>query len=168
MSEEATTFPAITVRSQDGTLQEVSRLAAVSNIGGVYEQAYSTLLIDDIRIDDDPTTYTTAAVFTKGWSALWMLVKIDSTLSPTNLRILAQFSIDGGNTWYDYEEGLWASLYWEDTDTATEILKGYLLPCGGIDQVRFVITGTGTDATNYFDVNMVVRQFRGNFGVAHA
>jgi hypothetical protein len=168
MSEEVTTFPEITVESQDGTHQVISRLAAVSNIGGVYEQAYASLLVDDIRIDDDPTTYTTAAVSTKGWSALWMFVKIDSTLSPTDLRILAQFSIDGGNTWYDYEEGLWASLYWEDTDTATEILKAYLLPCGGVDQVRFVLTGTGTDAANYFDVNMVVRQFRGNFGVAHA
>ena len=79
MSEEATTFPEITVRSQDGTLQVIDRLAAVSNIGGVYEQSYATLLVDDVRIDDDPTTYTTAAISTKGWSALWVLIKIDST-----------------------------------------------------------------------------------------
>ena len=168
MSEEATTFPEITVRSQDGTLQEIGRLSAVSTIGGVYGQSYACVLADDIRIDDDPTSYTTGAISVKGWSALWMLVKIDSTLAPTNIRILPQFSIDGGNTWYDFEEGLWASLYWEDTDTATQIQKCFLLPCGGVDQVRFVLTGTGTDATNYFDVNLVVRQFRGSFGVAHA
>jgi hypothetical protein len=168
MSEELTTFPIITVRSQDGTLQEVSRLAAISNIGGIYEQVSATVLAANIRIDDDPTSYTTDGVPIRGWSALWVLVKVDRTLSPTDLRILAQFSIDGGVDWYDFEEGLWASLYWEDTDTASGISKAFLLPCGGVDQVRFVITGTGTDATNFFDVNILCRQFRGNFGVAHA
>jgi hypothetical protein len=99
---------------------------------------------------------------------MWVLISIDSTLAPTDIRVLAQFSMDAGITWFDFEEGLWASLYWEDTDTASGINKCFLLPCGGMDEVRFVVTGTGTDATNYFDVTLRCRQFRGSFGVAHA
>lgn len=121
-----------------------------------------------VRLDDDPTSYNSAAIDVSDWSALWVLIEIDSTLAPTNVRILPQFTPDSGVTWYDFEEGLWASLYWEDTDTASGIHKAFLLPCGGIDLVRFRAVATGTDATNYFDVTVMIRGFRGNFGVAHA
>lgn len=124
--------------------------------------------IISVRLDDDPTSYNSPTVDVSDWSALWVLIWIDSTLAPTNVRILPQFTPDSGANWYDFEEGLWASLYWEDTDTASGIYKAFLLPCGGIDQMRIRAVGTGTDATNYFDVTVMVRGFRGNFGMGHA
>ena len=131
-------------------------------------EAAWTTLIDAIRIDDAPTFYNSAAMDVTEWNAVWVLIDIDSTLAPTDLRVMAQFSDDAGTTWWDFEEGLWASLYWEDTDTAAGINKAFLLPCGGIDDIRIRVVGTGTDATNFFDVTVLARAFRGNFGVAHA
>ena len=131
-------------------------------------EAAWTTLIDAIRIDDAPTFYNSALMDVAGYSAVWVLIDIDSTLAPTDLRVLAQFSDDAGGTWWDFEEGLFASLYWEDTDTAAGINKTFLLPCGGIDDIRIRIVGTGTDATNFFDCTVLARAFRGNFGVAHA
>ena len=131
-------------------------------------EAAWTTLIDAVRIDNDPTSYNSGAMDVTEYSAVWVLIDIDSTLAPTTLRVLAQYSDDAGTTWWDFEEGLWASLYWEDTATAAGINKAFLLPCGGIDDIRIRVVGTGTDATNYFDVTVKARAFRGNFGVAHA
>jgi hypothetical protein len=133
----------------------------------ISEVAWTTL-INAIRLDDDPTSYNSAAMDVDGWSAVWILIDIDSTLAPTDIRILAQFSHDGGTTWWDFVEGLWASLYWEDTDTASGLLSAFLLPLGGIDTFRIRAVGTGTNAGNFFDVTVLARAFRGNFGVAHA
>lgn len=100
-------------------------------------------------------------------SALWVQIYVESTLAPTNVRVLPQFE-DDANLWSDFEEGLFASLFWEDTDTASGVRKIFLLPCGGLDNVRFNVVAIGTDANNLFDVTIKVREFHGNFGVAHA
>jgi len=127
-----------------------------------------TTLINAIVLDDDPTEYNSALYDVAGESAVWVLIGIESAGAPTNIRILAQISHDAGTTWWDFEEGLWASLYWEDTDTAAGILKAFLLPVGGVDAVRIRAVATGTDGNNTFTVTVRVRSFRGNFGVAHA
>lgn len=124
-------------------------------------------LIDDIRLDDDPTEYTSVSQDTDGLSALWVNIEVESTNAPTDVRLLAQFSYNDV-AWGDFEEGLWASLYYEDQDTAAGISDYFLLPCGGIDHVRFRVTASGTDATNYFDVTVRVRGFWGNFETAHS
>ena len=93
---------------------------------------------------------------------------IDSTGAPTNMRVLAQFSHDNGVTWNDFEEGLWASLYWEDTDTAAGINKTFTLPCSGQDVVRFRVVGVGTTGAAYFDTVVRFRAFRGAYAGAHA
>jgi len=139
----------------------------VIDVETITESAWTTL-IDNIRIDDAPTFYNSVAHNISTQSAVWVHIAIDSTLAPTNLRVIAQFTDDGGTTWWDFEEGLWASLYWEDLDTAAGINKAFLLPCGGQDSMRIRVVGTGTDATNFFDVTVKIRSFRGNFGVAHA
>jgi len=131
-------------------------------------EAAWTTLVNAIRIDDAPTSYDSAGMGVTEYNAVWLLIDIDSTLAPTDLRVLPQFTDDGGTTWWDFEEGLFASLFWEDTDTAAGINKAYLLPCGGINEFRIRVIGTGTDATNFFDVTVLARAFRGNFGVAHA
>ena len=125
-----------------------------------------TTVINNVRVDDAPTAADGTPVTVTGWSALWVLLRIDSTLAPTNIRFIAQYLV--GGQWYDFEEGLWASLMWEDTDTASGVNKVFLLPCGGIDTVRIRAVGTGTDAGNFFDISVSVRAFRGNFAVAHA
>lgn len=101
-------------------------------------------------------------------SALWTHIRIDSTGAPTDIRVMPQFGQAATGPWFDFEEGLWASLFWEDTDTAPGINKAFLLPCGGQDNLRFVVTGTGIAAGATWEVQILVRGFRGNFAVAHA
>jgi len=125
-------------------------------------------LIDAIRLDNDPTFYNSAALDVEGYAMVALLVAIDSTLAPTDVRIVVQFSDDGGTTWWDYEEGFWASLYWEDTATATEIHKAFVLPVAGFDVMRICAVATGTNAANYFDVTVKARPFTGAYMGAHA
>ena len=127
--------------------------------------AWTELLND--TFDNVTTTANSTEHDVSTESALWVHIFIDSTLAPTDIRVLPQFEDDGAN-WWDFEEGLWASLYWEDTDTAAGVYKAFLLPCGGQDNVRFNVVATGTDANNTFDCIIRVREFHGNFGVAHA
>ena len=127
-----------------------------------------TTLIDGIRLDNDPTFYNSAALDVEGYAMVALLVAIDSTLAPTDVRIVVQFSDDGGTTWWDYEEGFWASLYWEDTATATEIHKAFVLPVAGFDVMRIRAVATGTNAANYFDVTVKARPFTGAYMGAHA
>ncbi len=133
----------------------------------ISEAAWATV-IDAVRLDNDPTFFNSAAIDSDGWSAAWVLINIDSTLAPTDIRVVAQFSDDVGMTWWDFVEGLWASLYWEDTGTAAGIRRAFLLPLGGIDLFRIRAVATGTNAGNFFDVTVRARSFRGGFGVAHA
>lgn len=167
-----TQIPDLEVLTSDGRRWPINIEYPISNVGAIYRQTFGSVLINNVRLDDDPTSYTSGQLGIRGWSATWVMVKLSSTLAPTNIRILAQFGYDqgGGNVidWYDFEEGLWGALYWEDTDVASGINKIFLLPCGGVDYIRFVATATGSDAANYFDVTVRCRQFRGNFGVAHA
>ena len=125
-------------------------------------------LIDGIRLDNDPTFYNSDALDIEGYGMIALLVAIDSTLAPTDVRLLAQFSDDGGTTWWDFEEGFWASLYWEDTATATEIHKAFILPVAGFDHMRIRAVATGTNAANYFDVTVKARPFTGVYMGAHA
>ena len=126
-----------------------------------------TLAIEDV-LDAARTQITSDAIDITSTTGAWVCIYIDSTGAPTNVRILAEFSHDNGITWWCFEEGLWASLYWEDTDTAAGIQKTYLLPCGGQDTVRIRAIGTGTGAGATFDVRVWFRAFRGAYGVAHA
>lgn len=131
------------------------------------EAAWTTLMNAQV-FNNVTTNANSTAHDVSDENALWVLIDIDSTLTPTDIRVLPQFSNDAGTTWWDFEEGFWASLFWEDGDTAGGINKAYLLPCGGQDLVRFRVVAQGTTAANLFTVSIIVRAFFGSFGVAHA
>ena len=129
----------------------------------------------NVRLDDAPTTFTSKPYHVDEESACRVYIFIDSTLAPTHVRIVAEHSYNydgimppGNAVWAPMEEGFWASLGWEDTDTASGIWKNYQLPLAGEDWVRFRAVGTGTDANNYFDVRIIVRAFKGPHTAAHA
>ena len=124
--------------------------------------------VNSVKLDDDPTFYNSLGYDVTGAVGCQVLIDIDSTLAPTDIRVLAQFSDDGGTTWWDYEEGLWASLFFEDTDTAAGINKTYTLPVSGHDELRIRLVATGTDATNFFTVTVWLRPFWGQYATAHA
>lgn len=126
----------------------------------------SVTLFNNVRMDT--TTIRNSAVFdVEDWAGMWVDVYVDSTLTPTNLRLIAQFG-DGTGNWQDFLEGFWSTVYWEDQDTAGGIYESLNLPCGGRRNVRFRLVSTGSDALNYFDVTVKVRPYRPAMSMAHA
>jgi len=108
-------------------------------------------LVDAEVFDDVQAAYSSAELdCTRARKGL-MHLDIDSTLTPTDLRFILQFSPDGGTTWHDYIEGPWHSLYYEDQDVA-----GRVYECLGFDVLgrlmRLRVVATGTDASNKFTV----------------
>jgi len=135
----------------------------------VVAQSAWAVLLNDVVIDGTPAAVNSDSLDVSEYSALWIQLYVESAGAPTDVRIIPQFSHNNGANWFDFVEGYWASLYYEDTATAAPgIRHSFLLPCGGQDLVRFraVTTGAGVGAT--FTVGIRARAFRGNFGVAHA
>ncbi len=123
----------------------------------------------DVTLDAAPTNANSDAYDVSGCTGAAVHIFIDSTGQPTDVRILAQFTHDPARVlWEDFEEGLWASLFWEDSDTASGIRKAYTLPISGESTLRFRTIGTGTAAGATFRVVVVFRAFRGAYAVAHA
>jgi len=134
----------------------------------VAQPAWSVLL-NDVVIDGTPAAVNSASLNISEYGALWIQLYVESVGAPTDVRIIPQFSHNNGANWFDFVEGFWASLYYEDTATAAPgVRSSFMLPCGGQDLVRFraVATGAGVGAT--FAVGIRARAFRGNFAGAHA
>lgn len=126
---------------------------------------------ESIRIDDDPTAINSNPFFCSGWAGVWVDVFIDSTGAPTNLRLIARGAgaIGGDpNEWFDFLEGFWASLYWEDADTASGVRQRFNLPLGAWRALQFRLVGIGTGAQAYFDVAIHVTPYKPAVGIAHS
>ena len=119
-----------------------------------------TTLVDAVVLDDDPTSYASAYMSLDGYRGCWVILDIDSTGSPTTVQFRAQLSPDGGTTYINFEEGIWASMFFEDTDVASGLKRIYHLPCQGIDGWRMYVVGTGTDADNKFTITVQARPYR--------
>ena len=137
--------------------------------GTITTEAAPTVLLPDTVIDGTPAFVNSNSHIVTGYGALRVYIYVLSTGAPTDVRVLPQFSPNNGAAWFDFEEGLWASLFWEDTDTAAPgIRKDYQLPCAGEDLVRFRVTTTGAGPGATFTVSIRVRGVRGSIPVAHA
>jgi hypothetical protein len=107
-----------------------------------------TTLINAVRIDDDPTSYNSAAIDCEIKNKFLLFLNIDSTLSPTTLQIIVQFSDDGGDTWYDYKNDFFGDLLYEDTEVASGVKHCVSGECIG-STMRVRAVGVGTNSTNY-------------------
>lgn len=85
-------------------------------------------------------------------------IGIDSTGSPTTLRIKVQYLERWTGKWHTYKQGLFASLYYEDTDTASGIYECFSGECEG-REMRVTLTGVGTTGSAYFTTDIAV-EFR--------
>lgn len=123
-----------------------------------------------VRIDNSPTIAVSNAIWVTGWAACWVDCFVKSTLTPTNLRLVAEYVGDQGDgaDWYQVLEGFWSTVFWEDADTASGIRESLKLPLGGRQAIRFRLVGTGTDATNFFEVRLKLRFLRPDVASPHA
>jgi len=88
-----------------------------------------------------------------GFRHFTLYVKLLSESTPTTIHIEVLFLEPSTNCWHTYKQGLFAALFYEDTDCATEICEVFTGDCAGRD-VRVRLTGAGTEATKYFDVDI--------------
>lgn len=85
----------------------------------------------------------------------FLYLDIDSTGSPTDIRIKVQFLNRVTGRWHTYKQGLFASLYYEDADTASGIWECFSGDCVG-REFRITLTGADAAAANYWTVSAEV------------
>ncbi|GAH00251.1 unnamed protein product [marine sediment metagenome] len=138
-----------------------ARAGALSGSGAnaIASEAGWKTIIDGVVFDDDPTSMNSAPITVTGLNKVWVLLDIDSTSNPTTITFTPQYTDDGGNTYYDFQQGIWASMIFEDTATAAGIKKAFILDMAGIDMWRMSITTAGTDASKKFTVTVKTRGY---------
>jgi len=86
---------------------------------------------------------------------LFVYVDFTGTADTITLHIEVEFLDRWTGKWYTHKQGLFASLYYEDTDTATGIWECFQGECLG-RQMRVKLTGAGVSTSNYFTVSIGV------------
>lgn len=84
-----------------------------------------------------------------------LYVRIDSTGAPTTIQVKVEFLEKHGGEWYQYKQGLFSSLFWEDTDTASGILEAFVGDVLG-REMRVTLTAVGPSSTKYFQTSIAV------------
>ncbi len=116
------------------------------------------VLLDQRVLDDAPTSVTSDALPVEDYRRFALYLRTLSAGAPTTVQYIVEFLEPRSGKWHRYNEGVFASLYYEDTATATEqddIYVGYCL--GRALRVRAV--GTGTTASLTFTVSVAVELF---------
>lgn len=108
-------------------------------------------LLDAVVFNNVLTTQSSAAQAVGQYRGFTLYLNIDSTLAPTDIRFIVEFSPDGGTTWHEYRQGPFASLYYEDVDTGSGLLVCFSGDCAG-RSFRLRAVATGTSATALFTV----------------
>jgi len=76
-------------------------------------------------------------------------------VSTHTIHIEPEFMNPRNNRWHTYKQGLFAALFFEDTDCATEIHEAFNGDCAGRD-FRVKVTGVGVSDANYFTATISV------------
>jgi hypothetical protein len=109
-------------------------------------------LLDGVVLDAVATTINSAPIDTETRRMFLLYLNVDSTGTGAHiLQAIVQFSDDGGETWYDYLQGPFAALYFEDVDTASGVKVCFSGVCAGRD-MRVQLKSTSTSATLKFTV----------------
>lgn len=106
-------------------------------------------LLDAVVFDDVTTTDFSDAQDVRQYRGFGLYLDIDSTGTPGYIRFIVEFSPDGGATWHEYRQGLFAVLYYEDADTASGLQVCFSGECAG-RTFRLRAVATATTAANKF------------------
>ncbi len=101
------------------------------------------------------TTFSSASVDCSRFKRFLLHLDLLSTSNPTTIQFKVQFSRDAGVTWSDYKKDEFASLYYEDTDLATEQYECFAGEVAG-RLFRITAIAVGTDAGKLFTVTCAV------------
>ena len=120
----------------------------------IYRPEQQLQLFENVIVDDTVPRYSdpvACAPFRK----FGLYVHIDSTGAPTTLHVEVEFLDRLSGKWYTHKQGLFAALFWEDTDTASGIYECFVGDVLG-RAMRVKLTGAGTEAKSIFTVSIAV------------
>lgn len=86
---------------------------------------------------------------------IYVHVEFDGTADTINLHIEVEFLDRWTSQWYSYKQGLFAALFYEDTDTANGIWECFQGDVLG-RSIRVKLTGIGVSAANHFHVSIAL------------
>ena len=115
-------------------------------------------IIDNVVLDDAPTSFTSKAVRVGPFRRFALYLKHKSANAPTNLQYIVEFLNPHDGQWYQYNEGVFASLFYEDTVLATERFESFVGFVLGPD-MRLRAVGTGTSSSATFTITAGVAFF---------
>lgn len=136
------------VYSKQDSQRPVLMDEAVYRSGDVLEVFPSRDIVDTVAKYSDP-------VQCAGFRRFLLYLYIDSTSTPTTLHIEVEFLNPRTGKWHTYKQGLFASLYYEDTDVASGVYECFSGLCAG-REFRLKITGAGTTSSAYFTISASV------------
>ena len=116
--------------------------------------AFHTLL-DALAFNAQVTSRNSDAVDCEGYRKFALYLEMLSAGVPTTIQFIPQFIDDEGN-WFDHLQGLFASLYYEDTVMTSVIREVFHGEVVG-DSFRLRAVAVGSDATNTFTITAKVR-----------
>lgn len=112
-------------------------------------------LIDGVVLNAVTTEKVSDSLRATPFRHFLLYLSVLSANTPTTVQFKVQFRDQALGPWHTYKQGLFASLYYEDGDTATVVRECFLGDVAGRD-FRVVATGTGTSATNTFTISASV------------
>lgn len=120
-------------------------------VGIEVSRSEGVLPLFDKLVVNDTAIHTSRSFYCAAFRKFLLYLYILSSGAPTNIHIEVQFLNANDGQWYTYKQGLFASLYYEDTDTANGIRECYSGDCLG-REMRVLVTGSGTDGSNTFTI----------------
>lgn len=115
--------------------------------------AYSTLLTAiNTTYNNTTTTASSAAVDLPKTEHFIFQYALVSANTPTRIKFAVQFRFGSDGQWHDLDQGFFPRFEHERTEVATIKRFAVIGPVAG-DQMRVVVTATGTTASNTFTVS---------------
>ncbi len=112
-------------------------------------------LLDQGVLNALNTSLRSDSIPTQGFRHFALFLRIKSASTPTTVQIIVEFLEPSSGRWTKYNTGLFAALFYEDQDTATEVDDVFVGDVAG-RQMRIRIVGVGTTASATFTVSVAV------------
>ena len=112
----------------------------------------------DAKVINTTNPYISDGVPCNAFRHFTLYLAIDSTSTPTTIHVEPEFLEPWSGKWHSLKQGVFATLYYEDTDTASGIYEMFSGGCVG-REMRVKLTGAGTESAKYFTVSAAVEFF---------
>lgn len=122
---------------------------------GLIRDLRPQLALDQVVLNNVNTSLASGPINVARGREFALFLRLASSGTPTTLQVIVEFREWWSKRWHKLDEGVFASLFFEDTELATEIDRLYT---GRVvaEEMRVRIVGSGTTAANTFTVSAAI------------